>query len=245
MRKDMKKVIIDRGRLGTAAKRNRSCNKINIHDLDENGDYDPQYPSKISPMKEAQFVEGYDTKQQAELMGPVLKYLRKQVGRLWDDVWSEICENNKDFMGDHLKRHIQWEVSTKTYMEDGQIMCGEIHYPIRDSWGRSQFYVHPETEILCVTKDSSKKNYSSQFKYKILEMDGQEYYKDDDIWYRVKTAKFQEGVLRHDVFGGTAGYWGRDSNIGHNLKRKYGKAVVCYWKQQANSKECKKLKEME
>lgn len=224
----MKKVIISRPRVGGINHCGRR--KINAHQIDEFGDFDDGYPRKISAKKDTIYLHG-DEKSQTDLMGPLRRYLRKQLGRPWNDVWSEICENNKDYMGEHLKMHIGWEVVTDCrFNEDGELVSNNGY-----TFYRQRFYVDPNTGFLCISKGSSFKRQKPELR--IVEMDGMEYYCHEDIWYRVKTIPYKKPdrlwYVDFDIFGNVNDYNG--------FYTRYGKAVRCTWKQQANSKEIKKL----
>lgn len=231
MRKDMKKVIVSRPRAGGINHCGRR--KITAHQIDDFDDFDDGYPRKISAKKDTVGLNG-DEKSQSDLMGPMRRYLRKQLGRLWNDVWSEICENNKDFMGEHLKMHIVWEVETNCrFNEDGELVSDNGY-----TFYRQRFYVDPNTGVLCISKGSSFKPKKPELR--IVEMDGMEYYCHEDIWYRVKTIPYKKPdsrwygtvwCIESDVFGSAS----------DGFYKRYGKSVRCTWKQQANSKEIKKL----
>jgi hypothetical protein len=178
MRKDMKKVLISRSRVGGINQSKRR--KIDINQIDDFDDFDDGYPQRISAKKDTVGLRG-DEKEQTDLMGPLRRYLRKQVGRPWNDVWSEICENNKDYMGEHLKLHVEWEVITDCWLDENGELTGERGW----LFYRPRLYVHPTTGILSFSQGKTYK--SKKPEVRIVEMDGMEYYLHEDIWYRVKT----------------------------------------------------------
>jgi hypothetical protein len=51
-------------------------------------------------------------KEFSDLLGPLRRYLRKQVGRPWDKLWSEITQtlDSRSLTGQHIFDHIRWEV---------------------------------------------------------------------------------------------------------------------------------------
>ncbi|MBI1212670.1 MAG: hypothetical protein GC190_14490 [Alphaproteobacteria bacterium] len=87
-----------------------------------------------------------------ENLAPLRRYLERQVGRPWDDVWSEICENLKpsSTVQQHVRDHIPDFVAIKTALRDGEVW-------VHDRWGwcvrlsdaRAKLYVDPQTGILC------------------------------------------------------------------------------------------------
>ena len=251
MRKDMKKVIISRSRKSGDCHKVRK--KINISDLNEDGDIDDLYPNKISAKKDAVGPKGYP-KTQTDLLGPMRRYLQKQVGRPWNEIWSEICEDNQDFMGDHLKGHIQREVVTNCYFdEDGRIINKENHKEV-GYYSSSLFFVHPETGLLEVAEHRPyKRKYPGLNIYKI---DNQEYHKHEGIWYRVVTDGYEKYWKTRSYPYRTLSCWiaGEDvfcngniftTHVHNHIFNRYGMPVICVWKQQANSRECKILNKME
>src|SRR6185437_5780755 len=87
MRKDMKHVIIDRPRTGGDGGKSippkGSKKRLQKTPLEDQ----PKYESNARRR-----VYGYDCKQLNEHLSPLRRWLHSQVGRNWDEVWSEICE---------------------------------------------------------------------------------------------------------------------------------------------------------
>src|SRR6185437_7524740 len=86
MRKDMKHVIIDRPRRGG------NGGKINL----PKGSKKQLQKTPLEQQAKCQSsargrVYGYDGKELNEHLSPLRRWLRSQVGRDWDEVWSEIC----------------------------------------------------------------------------------------------------------------------------------------------------------
>jgi hypothetical protein len=79
---------------------------------------------------------------------PIRGFLRKNLGRKWDDVYSDFCRKidrrcDTDYM---ILNDFKREVSTRTFLQDGKIL-EQTKY----CYGPNQvdgFYVHPETGIL-------------------------------------------------------------------------------------------------
>ncbi len=243
----MKKVVIERPRVGGHSIRPLR-KKLQPCDFDEDFELKEEpFPSKISAKKDAlgkgigHYGEG---KEQSDLFGPMKRFLHSKVGQPWNDVWSEICEHNKDFMGEHLKLHLDQYVERHlTRIENGDLL-NERGYVVGNCHWRDEFYVDPDSGLLQVFQ--YKKFVYEKKVQKIFQIDGQDYYRHNDIWYRVKFEKWEVGVHRHDVFG-HGNYFYSHSNtyaIVNALTKAYGVCVQCVWKQQANSKECKKLNQL-
>jgi len=67
---------------------------------------------------------GWNAKEFSDLLGPLRGYLRKQVGRPWDKVWSEITTtlDSRTLTGQHIFDHICWEVELDAWLgDDGRL----------------------------------------------------------------------------------------------------------------------------
>lgn len=98
-----------------------------------------------------------DRKHFTDLLGPLRRWLRSQVGRPWNDVYSEACAVIKpdSVVRAHIKTHLLEFVQRQTFMQAGEVWCFK-------SWGRdceqpvkraaspwNPFFVHPVTGRLC------------------------------------------------------------------------------------------------
>ena len=106
MRADMKDVIIDTGRTG---KDYDDVAKVQItgKSIDELDDLPEQEGIKKR-------LKGGWGAQLADRIEPLRKFLRANVGRPWDKVFSEICEHAdlRSLRGKHLREHVDSEVDT-------------------------------------------------------------------------------------------------------------------------------------
>ena len=91
-----------------------------------------------------------------DLLGPLKRWLHAQVGRPWNDVYSEACAVIKpdSVIRAHVKTHLLEYVERHTFMYGGEICIvdtcrgGGIKPVGPWQYGRTQFYVHPETGLL-------------------------------------------------------------------------------------------------
>lgn len=95
-----------------------------------------------------------------DLLGPLRRWLRVQVGRPWDDVYSEACAVIKpdSAIRAHIKTHLLEFVHRQTFMKDGEVWCfaGRWRFeelPLTVAASRyAPFYIHPLTRRLCETQ---------------------------------------------------------------------------------------------
>jgi hypothetical protein len=87
VRADMAKVVTERPRSG----HDRSSKKTGLTLSKDQVDADDHGAMWLKMSRLAQY--GRDAKQFTDLIGPLRRYLRKQVGRRWDDIFSEMCQH--------------------------------------------------------------------------------------------------------------------------------------------------------
>ena len=91
-----------------------------------------------------------------DLLGPLRRWLNSQLGRPWNDVYSEACAviRPDSVIRAHIKTHLLEFVERHTFMHQGEICVlntwrgGGITPVTSRRYGRSAFYVHPETGVL-------------------------------------------------------------------------------------------------
>lgn len=146
MREDMFKVIVERPRWGS-----RHATKTKLR-------YDKcEGRSRVTGRRLASET-GY-RKSLNENLAPLKRYLHKQIGRRWDDVFSEICKHLdtgstvKMHVREHLDDFVDWHVRIKP---DGELWTSQGwggETKLIDSW--VELYVDPddgrikETRALC------------------------------------------------------------------------------------------------
>jgi hypothetical protein len=61
---------------------------------------------------------GWNAKEFSDVLGPLRRYLRKQAGRPWDKVWSEIATtlDSRSLTGQHIFDHIRRELMDAVFV---------------------------------------------------------------------------------------------------------------------------------
>lgn len=114
----MSKVVVERPRGGHGLPSVKTRFRIRNYDPDQ--EYD-DLPGRISGLRLAKKTGHY--KYFSDLLGPLRRYLRSNVGRPWDKVYSELCENldKRKTTGRHVFEHVETEVALNCYeAEDGR-----------------------------------------------------------------------------------------------------------------------------
>jgi hypothetical protein len=142
MRKDMAKVVTEAPRRGHANRSSKWGRRLSKDEyaLDDHG------ATRARVSRHRQY--GWNAKEFSDTLGPLRGYLRKQVGRPWDKVWSEITTtlDSRSLTGQHIFDHIRGEVELDAWLGDD----GRLYHKRR--WGAiepvSGLYVHPVTRLL-------------------------------------------------------------------------------------------------
>jgi hypothetical protein len=152
MRNDMAKVVTERPRRGHANKSVKtSIQKIRKYDPDD--EYE-DHPTRLPVSRRRQY--GWDAKEFSDLISPLQAYLRKQVGRPWNKVHSELSAklDKRSLTGRHIWQHIWWEVERECYIGLFKKQKLAFHTQNRkyvdDGFARpvQGLYIHPVTGIL-------------------------------------------------------------------------------------------------
>jgi hypothetical protein len=217
MRSDMAKIIVERPRVGG----------------------DSSFPLRSQPDSHRLDMEDWqrrqsirrpwmhDRKSLNENLAPLRRYLRSQVGRPWDKVYSEICQHmNRDSAVQlHIWQHLM------------RYVCVDKDYEgcDRGSLASAEFLVHPRTGLLCVNRfrrvwrrSEPKRNPD------IAPGEGDIHYQRiDGVWYEVRTADLPAAGAVYDFV--LRKYVQREKQA-YGRRESYAVA-----KRQLNSKEIRRL----
>ncbi len=152
MKSSMMKLLCERERIGHKNLSAKTGKKLNPN-VDYGDDFDSgsnRHP--ISRNKQY----GYDAKQFNENLNPLEGFLRKSVGKLWNDVYSELLQgiDKRKVIGQHVLTHLWQMVELHVEMFDGIPYERNVKY-YHDKKLRkvSGFYVCPRTGILNYYKE--------------------------------------------------------------------------------------------
>ena len=155
----MHKVVTERPRTGGRGKSRKTYDKA-VLPKDKDDDYRPQKESMRRKHK-----VNRDYKQFSDLINPLYRYLEKQVGRPWDEVWSDICKvlKGNSTQAQHIKQHVKDAIkySREVTVDDAGIL--------RRAPKKSYKYKKP--------------------RYNYMRKGSVEYHKQNGCWYRVEIKK--------------------------------------------------------
>lgn len=101
-----------------------------------------------------------------DLLGPLKRWLQGNVGRPWNDVYSEACAVIKpdSIIRAHIKTHLLQFVERHTFIHDGKVCVldtcfrGRGIVPVEERrYGHNLFFVHPQTGLLHATAQISSR----------------------------------------------------------------------------------------
>lgn len=239
MRTDMHKVVVERPRGGQAWAKKFPRPQVPFDDL-------PKYQGIKRPHKHHKWF--------TDVLGPLRRWLRSQVGRPWDDVYSEACAVIKpdSVVRAHIKTHLLDFVLRDTFMHDGEVWCfaryrwfGTNELPVTSVATRwTGFYVHPETGALCEIPKSHRARWRNKSADELSRV--QRWAGDTTLlrrlngsWFECRMEAFPDRDIRHESplkFDlNTHRLLSRD-----DAKRLYGRAVRCVAKRQLSRRELKR-----
>jgi hypothetical protein len=162
MRSDISKIVVERPRAGS---RNRfgDARKKLYNRLDSDGM--EHAPTKVGYKRSVDWSGGY-SKNLSDHLSPLYGFIRKSVGRPWNKVYSEICANlrSNSTSHQHVRSHIFDFVEIHVEMR-GKVPWHKSHeYTISGpiGMGRTQFYVNPNTGLLCEAPTYKRERYRKE-----------------------------------------------------------------------------------
>lgn len=228
MRHDMTKVFHEPGRRGC------TINKGNQRDLQR----DPtELPTRQSMHRD--WDRGRD-----EAYSPLRRYLRSQVGRRWDAVYSDICHVTKVGSLPHkeLLDALDWMVEQHVQIIDGQPHDEHGH---KISGDFAPIWIHPETGIVMKSPGRPRRRYKHRTHFKQFAIDdSHKLVLVNDLWFAVNFTTVPESwpdiperdiprdILLHEP--------ALRSSVG-KFKREWGADIYAISKRSANSREIKRI----
>ena len=170
MRSDMQKVIVERPRWGSRMLNRGTARRIRPVEVDE--DFDSGSTRVSSAMQDKMFNEH---------LNPLWRYLRSNLGRPWDKVYSEIRSriDGRGVLGNHVLDHLFCEVETNCILDGREVRTTE---GLR-VYG---FYVHPSSGLLLEAPRQSWKRKARRYPVRWVHGPrGERYQRFDGLWFQV------------------------------------------------------------
>lgn len=216
MRHDMFKVIVERARRGAGYYSNlpNEYRRAKRFTLDEDLEVTDEFVGRKISMRRA---NGWDRKELNENLNPLRRFLDSQVGRRWDDVYAEICENldTGSTVKQHVRQHIEDFIELKTYVgEDDEIWCTPrwgAAYRVEETYAFRQLYVDPRDGVIRRGKAPSwKQDQKARAAERRREKHAKErviskelrFEKIDGVWFRLRMKALPTDVFDLAKIGG-------------------------------------------
>jgi hypothetical protein len=197
MRPDMERVLTERPRRGSSDK----AKKLK-------GSQKKRYLMGKMP----RLYRGGGTKELSDYLSPLYRWMRKQVGRPWGEVWHEICQiTGTGVIGLHLRSHVfdllprnpAYDFSTELRVENGILIRDPQYKPYIKGWYGPGPEKRDDIKFLSPT---------TQFQ------------RFEGIWYFIEVRELTK----------------EEEALSWNLTGRYGRSVLLVSKRQLGKKELKK-----
>ena len=121
-----------------------------------------------------------------DLFGPVIRFLRANIGRPWDLVYREICAANdlRNTASRHLRHHVFDFVIVNVREEAGRLYAAtDWGYRELNCYGRRLFYVCPGTKLLKSAADLRPRPKRPANRIKVSRL--RQYHRVNGRWFEV------------------------------------------------------------
>lgn len=175
MRSDMAKTVIDCYRNGPRLKQPKGYKKRDR--IDENS-------PKMESIRKKWQQGYYNQKQSGEHLQPLFRFLLSCVGRLWNDVYSEMRSILKadSAIQSHVMDHANWMIKKNVTVKGNAVYD---YRGFRLYWSHhNQLYIHPTTGILSLLPKENKSVRKDPLEY--VQIAQNKYMKINGIWYQVE-----------------------------------------------------------
>jgi hypothetical protein len=186
MRRDMAKVVVDCVRLNRDAEKNvGKGRKLRFDDM-------PYYEGMKAGRR-----RGWHRKKLCDRLNPLRRYLERQVGRPWNEVFSEICEtiNPDSTIQQHIRGHIFDIVAIHTYRGDD----GEINFAKGTRQAFSELYVDPDDGVLRVPEPWRYRDPPKRPEVFIFINCERAYQRLNGIWFEVFYTDLPDSIVVEDI----------------------------------------------
>lgn len=157
MKCDMQEVLLHRGRVAHEGSRlstreisrqKNAYRRAKKFVIDENGDVCDEFSRSTLAMRSRNL--GYNIKTEMYNSSFLNRFLRSQVGRPWNSIYSEIrtALKSKTRKQSDIIFTIKWDIPVHTYLKDGRVWSCDFHFGPCDRKG--ELYVDPKTKNLCI-----------------------------------------------------------------------------------------------
>ena len=190
MRSDMKKVVVERPRWGSRLRNQKFGAKLR---------YIPDHDYEDQTKKARGFESWHNGwgKSFTDVLGPLWKYLHRNLGRPWNKIYSEMCESldKRKVTGRHIFEHLKHMVELDCYVDDdGKVKYKQYRRYVFNADQRQEvhgYYVHPRTGLLC---EGRGETYRQRRRREMLTEppnrlplgNDMAYQKHEGIWYKIK-----------------------------------------------------------
>ncbi len=173
-------------------------------------------------------------------LAPLRRLLYSKVGQPWDGIYHEICQrlDASTMLAQHVIGHVWDYVERHVEIVDGipyrKMSRGFRGYELGNRWYGDEFYIYPDTGILCLATRSPKTKPQSQNAQRDdVVIIGDRYYRRlDGIWYYITFHELPSLEKVRDVIF-------KEFITPQVARQAYDRTVYAASKRQCNKKEIK------
>jgi hypothetical protein len=181
MRPDMAKVVTESPRRGHANKSEKHGGRLSKDDVAREREDDAERGGLIPWSRH----RNHDYKEFSDKLGPLRAYLKAQVGRPWDKIYSELSQNldKRSLAGIHIWDHVKQEVKINCVERDKKIYPRKVRFRSSEVPVEGLF-VHPRTGLLCYLPEK-RFRYRPKVDPDVIQLDDvTNLERREGIWYR-------------------------------------------------------------
>lgn len=144
-------------------------------------------PYRIRPRNKSKYLSDH--------LGPLRRFLRSHINQPWNQVHSKLCRrlDSNTMAGQHVLTHVWDYVERHVELIDGipyAKTCRGFRRRLDQSY-REQFYVHPETGLLCAAEHVPRPSWRIPPRTDVVILDDYHQYQQvDGIWYLIGFEEF-------------------------------------------------------
>ncbi len=231
MRSDMGRVVIERPRRGSSHKSPKIRHFFGR--INQDGDYDGFTRLPSSRYKIYGFAPKILEKDFTDVLGPLRRYLQKNVGRPWDKIYGEakkVLQSGGWGVQHVFDTHFLGEVNRDVFQDEKGNLLSRWHGHIRPVTG---FYVHPKTGLLRYAPGVRPKRQPQRRPTDLISrQDGRYYVRMRDLWFLARYEEFDA-----KVHGSALAEW-------PNILRAGGKLWICRIEKSCNKKDVREIQRL-
>lgn len=227
MRPDMERVVTERPRHNHKLRYKDTTQRARLKSLDHD---DVPRREKMNPAGN-KWGSGVETKSFSDLISPLYKFFRSNVGKNWDKIWSSICEHlpAKTLSAYHIrKQHLEKMIEVTPLLIDGKYYSNNWNYQSRRDrvlrpFFKNEFYVDKQGCIRegKITQRGFRARDKKEEPITSFTVYGNTYHKTNGCWFLSKSRVVETRQWKSYAPVVTRHTWGTTVHPAEGMSRGY------------------------